>query len=117
MRLSCRAIRRHNVRKVGNMGRLVDKRAFLAGRNCPTQGWYVHHLEGETPSPGLQWRFYAGGDLARRGRDWLGEGRYLPRTPLDSALRATDEAVKGGECDLLFEASFAWGGLIARADA
>src|SRR5712671_1280952 len=99
------------------MGGLVNKRAFLAGRTCLTQGWYVHHLAEEPPGPGLQWRFYAGGDVARRGRGWLGEGRYLPRTPLDSALKTTGEAVKGGGPDMLFEASFSWGGLIARADA
>jgi hypothetical protein len=56
-------------------------------------------------------------DVARRARGWLGEGRYIQRTPIDTALQATDEAVKMGEGELLFEASFSWNGLVARADA
>src|SRR5437867_4012754 len=99
-----------------DMTRFVDKRAFLAGRACLTQGWYVHHAPGEIPGPGLQWRFHAGADVARRAREWLGDGRYLPRTPLDSALQVTAEAVKDGKSNLLFEASFAWNRLVARAD-
>jgi hypothetical protein len=99
------------------MSQQVDKRAFLAGRICLTQGWYVHHAPHEAPGPGLQWRFYTGADVGRRARVWLGEGKYLQRTPLEAALRATDEAVKQAEPNLLFEASFSWGGLVARADA
>jgi hypothetical protein len=96
---------------------LVDKRAFLAGRVCLTQGWYVHHAPHEVPGPGLQWRFYAGTEVGRLARVWLGEGKYLQRAPIEAALEATDAAVKNGESDLLFEASFSWGGLVARADA
>jgi Domain of unknown function(DUF2779)/PD-(D/E)XK nuclease superfamily len=99
-----------------DMTGFVDKRAFLAGRLCLTQGWYVYHAPPETPGPGLQWRFHAGADVAWRAREWLGDGRYLPRTPLDAALQGTAEAVKVGESSVLFEASFAWKGLVARAD-
>jgi hypothetical protein len=99
------------------MAELVDKRAFLAGRVCLTQGWYVHHTPGEIPGPGLQWRFFAGQEVGRLARVWLGEGKYLQRTPLDAALEATAAALKDVESKLLFEASFTWGGLVARADA
>ncbi|MEX1185613.1 MAG: DUF2779 domain-containing protein [Gemmatimonadaceae bacterium] len=99
------------------MSEPVDKRAFLAARRCLTQGWYIHHAPGEVPAPGLRWRFYAGADVAHRARAWLGEGRSLQRAPFDSALQATDDAVKNPESNLLFEASFQWGGLVARADA
>ncbi len=95
----------------------VDKRQFLAGAVCRTQGWYCCH-EPEAPvSPGLRWRFYAGAEVGRRARTWLGDGRLLPRTPRDDALRITQDAIGSAESRLLFEASFAWNGLIARADA
>ena len=99
------------------MPELVDKRAFLAGRVCLTQGWYVFHTPAEVPGPGLQWRFFAGQEVGRLARVWLGEGKYLQRTPLDAALAATAAALKDPDSRLLFEASFTWGGLVARADA
>lgn len=102
---------------VEEVARYVAKRTFLAGRVCFTQGWYVHRAPEGTPAPGLQWRFHAGADVARRARDWLGAGRYLPRTPLDGVLKATDEAVRDLGPTLLFEASFVWNSLVARADA
>ena len=99
------------------MSELVDKQAFLAGRVCLTLGWYVYNARRESPGPGLSWRFYGGADVARRARAWLGEGRYLPRAPVDDALEATAEAITHEQIDLLFEASFSWNGLVARADA
>ena len=98
------------------MAELVEKRAFLTGHTCRTGGWHVHHAAEEALGPGLKWRFYFGADVGRRARHWLGGGRYVRRTPLDAALRETEEAVREGG-DLLFEASFVWGGLTARADA
>ena len=56
-------------------------------------------------------------EVGRLARVWLGEGKYLQRTPLDAALEATAAALKDAESKLLFEASFTWGGLVARADA
>lgn len=94
----------------------MDKRAFLAGRTCLTQGWYVYHAPNEPPSPGLEWRFQGGADIAERARRWLGEGRALPRAPIEVALKATSEAVEDSTLGLLFEASFLWKGLVARAD-
>jgi hypothetical protein len=99
------------------MAEMVDKRAFLAGRVCVTQGWYVHHTPAEVPGPGLQWRFFAGQEVGRLARVWLGEGKYLQRAPLDAALAATAAALQDADASLLFEASFVWGGLVARADA
>ncbi len=99
------------------MAGFVEKRAFLASRICRTQGWNVFHSPEEAPAPGLKWRFYAGADIARRARDWLGTGRLLRRAPVDAAVQATKEALKQGESGLLFEASFVWKGLVARADA
>jgi hypothetical protein len=99
------------------MAGLIDKRAFLAARSCITQGWYHRHHPASAPGPGLQWRFYAGTDVGRRARAWLGEGRNLPRAPLDAALQATSSALDSHDLTLLFEASFAWNGFVARADA
>src|ERR1035437_2452462 len=99
------------------MPELVDKRTFLAGRICLTQGWYVHHTPAEVPGPGLQWRFFAGQEVGRLARVWLGGGEDLQGTPLGAALTATAAALKDPASTLLFEASFVWGGLVARADA
>ncbi len=99
------------------MSDFVGKRAFLVGEACRTGGWYAQHTPEELYGPGLKWRFYAGADVGRRYQASVGSGRSLPRTPLDSALAKTEKAVKEGADDLLFEASFAWGRLVARADA
>jgi hypothetical protein len=99
------------------MTELVDKRTFLAGYGCPTHGWHVCHAPKESPGPGLEWRFYTGAEVAKRAREGLGGGRVLQRTPLDEALRATSEALTDLRTAILFEASFAWAGLAARADA
>lgn len=94
----------------------VDKRVFLAGRRCHPYGWYVQHTPEEPPGPGLQWRFHSGAEIGARAREKFGGGRQLPRAPLDLALRTTAEAVRCGEDAVLFEASFAWQELVARAD-
>ena len=96
---------------------LVDKRVLLAGRRCHPYGWYAQHTPEEPPGPGLQWRFHQGAEIGARAREAFGGGPQLPRAPLDRALRATEEAVRLGGDVLLFEASFRWGDLVARADA
>lgn len=96
---------------------LVDKRVILAGRRCHPYGWHVQHASEAPPSPGLLWRFHNGREIGARARETLGAGLLLPTAPLDVALRATGEAVQRGEHVLLFEASFAWGNVVARADA
>ena len=95
---------------------LVAKQAFLAARTCVTQGWHVHHAEAEVPGFGLKWRFWTGQDVGRRARDWLGDGLMLRRTPVDLAAADTRTAIDAGE-PLIFEATFVWNGLVARADA
>lgn len=99
------------------MTSLVAKRAFLAGVTCRTQGWYMHHAPPEIPGPGLQWRFWVGGDVHQRARDWLGAGTMLRRTPLEAAITESAEAVHTVADQLLYETTFAWNGLVARADA
>jgi hypothetical protein len=95
----------------------IDKKTFLAGFECPTRGWFVHHAAREAPTPGLAWRFYAGSEVARKARDWLGGGQTLKRTPIQEALDSTNAAIKSPGTTLLFEASFRSDGCIARADA
>jgi hypothetical protein len=95
----------------------VDKREFLAGVACRTQGWYAHHIPEETPGPGMRWRFWIGGVVHERAREWLGEGLMLRRTPLESAIEDTQEFVANRKRLLLFETTFVWNGLVARADA
>jgi len=99
------------------MSALVAKKAFLAGVTCRTQGWYVHHEPPEIPGPGLQWRFWVGGDVQTRARAWLGAGTMLRRTPQEVAIAESREAVTTAADTLFFEATFAWNGLVARADA
>lgn len=94
----------------------IDKREFLAGLACRTQGWYVRQSANDSPTPGLAWRFYGGADIAERARSWLGDGRNLPRTPIDEAFKSTGEALADPASVLLYEASFRWNGLAARTD-
>jgi len=108
------------------MSSLVAKKAFLAGVTCRTQGWYVHHAPAEIPGPGLQWRFWIGADVHEKARAWLGApgapgapgaGTMLRRTPVDAAAADTQAAMTTSFESLLFEATFIWNGLVARADA
>jgi len=99
------------------MSSLVAKKAFLAGVTCRTQGWYVHHAPVEIPGPGLQWRFWVGDDVHEKARAWLGAGSMLRRTPVDAAAADTQAAIATSFEGLLFEATFIWNGLVARADA
>ena len=95
----------------------VAKRAFLAGVTCRTQGWYLHHAPDEIPGPGLQWRFWVGGHVHERARAWIGDGMMLRRTPLEAAVEDTQASVADASHQLLFETTFVWNGLVARADA
>lgn len=95
----------------------VAKRAFLAGVTCRTQGWFLHHAPDEVPGPGVQWRFWVGDHVHKRARDWIGDGLMLRRTPLEAAVEDTQESVADASRDLLFETTFVWNGLVARADA
>jgi hypothetical protein len=104
------------------MSSLVAKKAFLAGVTCRTQGWYVHHAPAEIPGPGLQWRFWVGADVHEKARAWLGAsaagaGTMLRRTPVEAAAADTRSAMTTSFESLLFEATFIWNGLVARADA
>jgi hypothetical protein len=97
--------------------RRVDKRHFLAGITCRTQGWYLQHTPDEAPGPGLQWRFWVGAHVHDRARAWLGDGVMLRRTPHDAAIEETQQFVADASKPLLFETTFVWNGLVARADA
>ena len=96
---------------------LIAKKPFLASLDCRTQGWYAQHAPPEIPTLGMQWRFWVGADVHERARAWLGTGTMLRRTPTEAAAADTQEAVATFSDDLLFEATFTWKGLVARADA
>jgi len=96
---------------------LVDKRVVLAGLRCHPYGWHVQHAPERRPAPGLEWRLYAGAVTGAMAHEALGPGRQLPRAPVEDALRITADAVNRGAEALLFEASFRWGSVVARADA
>ena len=99
------------------MPQLVAKQPFLASLDCRTQGWYAQHAPPELPTLGLQWRFWVGGDMHHRARVWLGAGTMLRRTPTEAAAADTQAAIATSAEHLLFEATFTWNGLVARADA
>jgi len=99
------------------MTAFVTKQTFLEGRACLTRGWYAHHASGDAPGHGMQWRFWVGADVARRVRDWLGDGRELRRTPIEAAAEETRAATDAATDALLYETTFTWNGLVARADA
>ncbi len=96
---------------------LVAKEAFLASLACRTQGWYAQHAPPEIPTLGVQWRFWVGNDVHDRARAWLGAGTMLRRTPTEAAAADTRSAITTSTESLLFEATFTWNGLVARADA
>jgi hypothetical protein len=95
----------------------VAKKPFLAGVTCRTQGWYLQHAPDEIPGPGLQWRFWVGGHVHERARQWIGDGMMLRRTPLEAAVEDTQASVADASHQLLFETTFVWNGFVARADA
>lgn len=95
----------------------VAKKPFLAGITCRTQGWYLQHAPDQAPGPGLQWRFWVGGHVHERARAWMGDGMMLRRTPLEAAVEDTQASVADASHQLLFETTFVWNGLVARADA
>ncbi|MEO8478140.1 MAG: DUF2779 domain-containing protein [Gemmatimonadota bacterium] len=95
----------------------TTKRSFLSALTCPTMGWYEQHAGGGTPAVGLQWRFFEGNLVQRLAREWLGEGTLLPSGQTAMALEHSRAALDDPTNTLLFEASFAADGAVARADA
>ncbi|MBM3908399.1 MAG: DUF2779 domain-containing protein [Gemmatimonadetes bacterium] len=95
----------------------VAKKEFLAAVTCRTQGWYLQHATDQAPGLGLQWRFWVGAHVHDRARAWLGDGVMLRRTPLEAATEDTQQYVADASQQLLFETTFVWNGLVARADA
>lgn len=95
----------------------TTKRPFLAALTCATQGWREHHAQRGEPSPALQWRFLEGQEVQRRAREWLGVGTLLPSGRSSPALEHTAAALADPDQALLFEASLAADGCVARADA
>lgn len=95
----------------------VNKHAFLAARTCPTMGWFAARAPDGERSYGTQWLLYAGREVGRHARQWLGAGPMLQRPSEAAALEATAAALADPGATLLFEATFRAGALVARADA
>lgn len=95
----------------------ISKRTFLATIQCRTMGWRAHHETAAAITPGLAWRYHEGQQVQRLAREWLGPGRLLPSGSTQAALDTTVAAIHDPASTLLFEASFAAEGCIARADA
>lgn len=95
----------------------MDKEAFTGAVTCLTQGWYLHRAPHEAPSPGLEWRFFVGAQVARIARERLGTAPMLPRSPVEDAVAATAETLARTEVLLAYEATFATENFVARADA
>ena len=99
------------------MNSRIQKNTFLVALTCTMRGWLQHRADPESIGHGTQWRFWVGNDIGARARAWLGAGRELQRTPVDAAAEATSAATRASEDALLFEATFVWNRLVARADA
>ena len=95
----------------------VSKRPFLAALECGTKGWRVLRENAAPRSPGAEWRLYEGQQVQRLAREWIGTGVVLPGGRTQHALDATAAAMADPGNTLLFEATFAADGCIARADA
>lgn len=94
----------------------IPKHAVLAALDCPTKGWRVLRESTAPASPGLEWRFHEGQQVQRLARTWLGPGTVLPGGRTQAALDSTTAAIANPSNALIFEASFASDGCIARAD-
>lgn len=95
----------------------ITKRIFLSTLVCRTWGWRDHHAPSLVPSPGDRWRFLEGAEVGRRARAWLGAGYHLPPTSRERAPAETAAALADAARPLLFEATFAADGCVAKADA
>lgn len=95
----------------------VSKYTFLATLECRTMGWRAHREGRGDVGPGISWRFYEGHQVQDHARQWLGVGRLLPSGTSQVALDTTAAAVADPASTLLFEATFAADGCVARADA
>jgi len=95
----------------------IDKEAFVAAEACLTQGWYLHRAIRGAPSPGLEWRFFVGAQVATIAREQLGAAPMLPRSPVEKAVATTASTLTRAEVSLAYEATFASDHLVARADA
>ncbi|NBW66297.1 DUF2779 domain-containing protein [bacterium] len=95
----------------------LDKRTFLAARECVNRGWFAHRDPQREPGFGEQWRFWVGHEVEKTARTWLGAGEVLRRSPVDAAVDATKAAVASRAHERLFEATFVADGCVARADA
>ena len=94
----------------------LAKETFLIADACLTQGWYAARITKNEPTPAAEWRFFVGSEVARIAHDALGDGPILPAGPLQRAQTATAQAIAAGT-PLIYEATFATGHFLARADA
>ena len=95
----------------------IDKRIFLAAIPCLTSGWFAARQVRADIPPGLAWRFFTGAEVGRTAREQLGPGLLLPGGASGGAVAATTRALAACASELLFEATFAAGAFVARADA
>lgn len=100
-----------------DMPTAISKRTFLAGIVCQRFGWLEHRASPAAPTAGDEWRFHFGNDIGARARLELGDGISLPRSPLDIALSASQQAVGDAAHSLLFEMTLVFADCVARADA
>jgi CRISPR/Cas system-associated exonuclease Cas4 (RecB family) len=96
---------------------LVTKRIFLASETCLTKGWYLRSSGIEIPlTPSAQARIDVGNEIGVIARTLypqgilLNEGNNLENAHKTKALMS-DQTVT-----VIFEATFIYGDLIARAD-
>lgn len=93
----------------------ISKSAWLTAQACPTKAWFDLRAEPETPDEAALFRMEQGREVGELARELFPNGIFVSGYG-DAAVEATQELIKIPQTDSVFEASFAAGKLVARAD-
>lgn len=112
--------RRHRSRTMHGMTDLqippVTKQQFLNALVCPTMARLDRAHRDRSIDAGTQWLFHVGRHVGDLARVVIGPGRMLP-PPFSPFALSESAAAIAAAAEILFEATFEAGGLVARADA
>ncbi len=98
----------------------LSKSRFLAGLQCPLRLWYTCYepkLASET-TPAQQAILDTGHEVGELARDRYPGGKLIDEdhNKLTDAIRSTEEALESSSIAAIYEATFAYDGVLIRAD-